>query len=93
MIKGTHRQMIMIKTDKNSSFEAAYFLLRTDPAQKSESHDILREANNILAESVRKEKAKQADINEKRRRALTFLLGGLVGALSMGFIWILSLIG
>lgn len=49
MLKGVNRNVIMVKTDPKSRFEAVYFILKKDGA--AHRTDVVREANRIIAES------------------------------------------
>ena len=81
MIKGTQKQMIVLRTGESRYFDEAYFVLRRevkpDPRVKN---DILQEANRILEES-------RVLPRERRKRmkrwwlggAAVFLAGGLFG--------------
>ncbi|MBQ9783971.1 MAG: hypothetical protein IJW49_11825 [Clostridia bacterium] len=77
MIKGSRRQMIVIRTDKSRYFDEAYFVLRKN--LKSPAHsDILTEANRILAERIAETKK---PTRHSLLRWLFFGVGVLCGAL------------
>ena len=79
MIKGSHRQMIVIRTSDSRYFDEAYFVLRKDlkPSRASQE-DILREANRLLSERVPKDKRIKSPTFF---RWLFFGVGVLCGAL------------
>lgn len=53
MLKGSRRQMIVVRTGRSRYFDSAYFVLRREvDSGREESGDILREANRILEEST-----------------------------------------
>ena len=53
MIKGSQKQMIVVRTGDSRYFDEAYFVLRREIKAGSGSRgDILSEANRILQESV-----------------------------------------
>lgn len=52
MIKGTQKQMIVLRTGDSRYFDEAYFVLRREVKPRRTSRDeMIREANRILAES------------------------------------------
>ncbi len=78
MVRGTHKQMVVVRTKDSRYYEQAYFVLRDghSPMRESES-TMMAEANRILDESMLMPQP-------RRRRPLpwwvTFALGGLLGA-------------
>lgn len=76
MLKGSRRQLIVVRTGRSRYFDEAYFILRREmDASKMGRADILQEANRILQEST-------PDGKRNRRRSLflmPFLLGLLIG--------------
>ena len=83
MIRGTQREMIMLKGDRTSAFECVFFLLRTDlttPKQKRE--DMLEEANRIISQN-RKSSERKGMIfwRTVKKNTPAFLIGALCGAL------------
>lgn len=76
MLKGSRRQLIVVRTGRSRYFDEAYFILRREmDASKTGREDILQEANRILQEST-------PDGKRNRRRSLflmPFLLGLLIG--------------
>ena len=83
MIRGTQREMIMMKGDSESSFESVLFILRSDlPPAKRRKEDMLLEAKRILAENYRaKERAARRPLQRAKRALPAFVLGALCGAL------------
>ena len=52
MIKGTQKQMIVLRTGESRYFDEAYFVLRREiRTDRGMKNDILLEANRILEES------------------------------------------
>ena len=84
MIKGTQRQVVMLRTAESESFEMAYFVVRPDVGVDNKSKSMIDEANEIVssvcvASSLgKKEKRKQIF-----RKMLLFLAGAIFGALSL----------
>ena len=78
MIKGSQKQMIVVRTGSSRYFDEAYFVLRRNvKPERGEQTDMLSEADRILRESETVCPVK------KKIRALPFLLfslGILLGA-------------
>ena len=87
MIKGVNRSVIVVKTDKDSRFESAYFVLRPHAREEKGSTSVISEAKQILnAGEVRSNGV--TDKKKARRWAfalLCFVLGILAGS---GGAWI-----
>ena len=83
MIRGTQRELIMIRGDGESSFESVLFILRSDlPPTKRKKEDMLTEAKKILAENYRGKARGGKKVLQRVGKALpAFLLGALLGAL------------
>ena len=83
MIRGTKREMIMLKGDRSSAFECVFFLVRTDAiAPRGTKEDMLAEANRIISQNRPTRKRRGALLWEKlKKRAPSFLVGTLCGAL------------
>ena len=83
MIRGTQREMIMLKGDRTSAFECVFFLLRTDlatPRQKRE--DMLDEANRIISQNRKSSERKGVIFwRAVKKNTPAFLVGALCGAL------------
>ena len=83
MVKGTHKQMVVVRTNDSRYYEQAYFVLRDGSVCPGEAEStMMAEANRILDESMLMPQPRP------RRRPLTrriaFLLGALLGvALSL----------
>ena len=90
MIKGTQRQMVMVRTEESSQFEMAYFVLRADRVTESERRSMLDEANSIVSAACRDKKDSKRDkMRHMRGRILFFCLGVLCGAVILGAIFAL----
>lgn len=77
MIKGSQKQLIVLRTGDSRYFDEAYFVLRREvEAERCDRGDLLREANRIVEES-------RIGSGRKRRvpvRFLSFAVGILCGA-------------
>lgn len=77
MIKGTQKQMIVLRTANSRYFDEAYFVLRREiKPQKDRKTDMLGEANRILQESA----LSPSYLQKKRTGWIWFLAGLLPGA-------------
>ena len=76
--------MIVVRTGSSPYFDEAYFVLRREiKPKKGERHDILSEANRILAES---ETVRPPKKHPFLRAFLTFAVGVLIGAAAVALI-------
>ena len=76
MIKGTQKQLIVVRTQGNPYFDEAYFVLRREiEASKSKKSDMLREANRILEESTL---CTSSTAKKKGKRFWGWFLAGLL---------------
>ncbi len=87
MIRGTRKQMIVLRTGRSRYFDTAYFVLRERASEGAEHADILYEANRILAENADARKG-SADKRTRRRAFIGGLFCGSLGAflLSASFV-------
>lgn len=77
MVKGTHKQMVVVRTKDSRYYEQAYFVLRDGHAPGGEREDtMMAEANRILDESMLMPQPRR---RRKLSRSLAFVLGALVG--------------
>ena len=92
MIRGTQREMIMLKGEKTSAFECVFFLVRTDVAvAKRAKEDMLEEATRIISQNRPGMQRKRVIFRrEIKKRLPAFLLGALCGALSVFCVWLLT---
>lgn len=83
--------MIMVKTEKDSIFEGAYFLLRANAASRDGERDILKEANRIISDSCSDKKIRKEEKHAKTLLAVKFFfIGFLTGSFFLGLIWLVS---
>jgi len=74
MIRGTRRQMIVVRTSGSRYFARAYLVLRRCADARIAESDILKEADALLSECARENA-------ERRGRRRAFLWGALCGSL------------
>ena len=84
MIKGVNRSVIVVKTDKDSRFESAYFVLRPHAREEKGSTSVISEAKQILNAGEVRQTCKKR-IGRCVFPLLCFVLGILAGA---GGAWI-----
>lgn len=76
-VKGTQRQVVVLRTGGNRFFEEALFVVRRETLRtRANEADMLIEANRILRESVPRTGRRRFPL----ARVGLFLLGGLIGA-------------
>lgn len=81
MVRGTKRQMIVIRTKESRYFARAYLVLRRGADACTPENDILHEAHALLSEGEEKKERRR----EKRRAFLWgALCGSLISALALG---------
>lgn len=83
MLKGVNRNVIVIKTDRDSRFETAYFILRPHSFSEREKSGAVAEAKGLLAAGEGEEKRAAARRKKLRKillGALCFVLGAVFGA-------------
>lgn len=83
MIRGTQREMIMLRGERDSAFECVFFLVRRDVAEKKQRHeDMLAEANRIISENRSSSERRSVLFwRAVKQKAPAFLIGALCGAL------------
>lgn len=75
MIKGSQKQLIVLRTGNSRYFDEAYFVLRRElQSGKCDRSDILLEANRILRESAPEPRGSK----RKSMRAWICFLGGIL---------------
>ncbi len=84
MLRGTSRNVIVVKTDSESMFESAYFIMKKGSV--APRRDIVREANKIIDGG--------GDATCRSRPSLAvsvclFLAGAVVGAVSTAVAFVL----
>ena len=86
MLKGYQRRLIMMPTKGSPLFETAYFILRKDTDTKSPNqNEMLCEATRILEETAH---AARTPTFKRRHIAIALGIGMLIGALTVGILWI-----
>lgn len=90
MIRGIHKNMIQMQTPKHPYFETAYFVMRSEISQHAapSSHDMLNEANRIIAESNLHSPKEKKRIQPLRSRLCLYFCGVLTGSSLVAFIWL-----
>ncbi|MBE6535979.1 MAG: hypothetical protein E7677_05080 [Ruminococcaceae bacterium] len=81
MLKGVNRNVIIVRGDRTSRFEAVYMIMKKGTG--ATETDILKEANRLVASS---------GMSSKRKRAplwLSFSLGALAGATLASIVWLI----
>jgi len=79
MVRGTHKQMVVLRTNDSHFYEQAYFVLRDGHAPHGESEStMLAEANRILDESMLMPQPRK---RMRLSRWWVLLIGGALGAL------------
>lgn len=87
MVKGTQKQMVVLKTRNSVYYEQAYFVLREGRERcEGARESMMEEANRILDEC-----ALMPQPRSRRRLShrLCFALGMLLGSGILGSIWLL----
>ena len=96
MIKGCRKNMIFVKCDRDSSFESAYFIMKSDAVVEGcPEGDLLAEAEKIINNSLmnyekdgKKKRQRRIKSEKKGHRALIpFAAGATVGS-AAGLIWL-----
>lgn len=84
MVKGTARQVVVVKSPGQNLFEQAIFLLREDALERGVGErELLEEARRVADRSLQAAPA-------KRRRMLPPLFWMGAGAVPVGLAWILT---
>ena len=87
MLKGIHKNVIMVKLSGSPCFEAAYFVVRS--GKKEPRHgEMVREANRIVSESDPRAATKGTRLTTKAQRFLLVLYGALGGAFTVACLWL-----
>ena len=90
MVKGTHKQMVVVRTPDNIYYEEAYFVLREPRESAKDSEDsMMAEANRILDEC---QLMPQPVRRWRLPRAALFWLGAMVGGAASAALCLLVLI-
>ncbi len=84
MVKGSQKQMIVVKTAESDVFEEAYFVVRRNAT--AGRMDMLAEANKIIDScGVKGKKRPKIDTKLLAIMLCSFVGGGAVGAMAVGF--------
>ena len=84
MLKGINKNVIVVRTDRKSRFEAAYFVLRR--GVPFEKNDVLKEANRIIRDSGLSERAKRQ--KNIRRIVILCFLSMALGIAAASALWL-----
>lgn len=91
MLKGIHKNVIMVKLSGSPCFEVAYFVVRN--GKKEPRHgEMVREANRIVSESDPRAATKGTRLTTKAQRFLLVLYGALGGAFTVACLWLVFLL-
>ncbi len=82
MIKGTNRNVIVVRTDKDSRFESVYFVMKKNGS--SDHSDMLKEANSIICKSGMLQNRKMLP-----SKGTFVFLGALLGFLISSLLWMI----
>ncbi len=93
MLKGIQKNMVWVRLPGSRHFEAAYFVMRTDPPPHAKENEMMKEANKILAESnVFRHKSSSAKRQLFRMRCFSFFCGACIGAAIVALCWLFVLL-
>lgn len=86
MLRGTRKQIILIKDTKSGIFDEAYFVLKPNGGESLSDSDMISEANRIIEANTTSDRAisEQTSSGKKRKKAHrtpAFVLGTVCGAL------------
>jgi hypothetical protein len=90
MVKGTHKQMVVVRTKDSRYYEQAYFVLRDGGVATPDSEStMVAEANRILDESQLMPQPRRRHLLSRRA---SFALGVAVGGVLCGLAALLLLL-
>ncbi len=94
MLRGSQKQMIVVRTRNSRMFEEAYFVMRRGAGrQPADEVDMLWEANRIIESSLprpaREVTVQEGVLRRVSRRLGWFLGGALAGSGVVGLLWLL----
>lgn len=93
MLKGSQKQMIVVRTRNSRMFEEAYFVMRRGAGHsEADELDMLWEANRIIESSLPREDGRPSLPTRGRaagRRAIWFAAGLVSGSGVVGILWFL----
>ena len=85
MVKGTQKQMVVLRTHDSRYYEEAYFVLRDGAQTRGESESsMMAEANRILDESMLMPQPKRKkQLSRRWAFGIGVILGALLGVVCM----------
>ena len=90
MVKGIHKQMVVVRTSDSRYYEEAYFVLREGGVSSHDSENTMgAEANRILDESQLMPQPRRRRLPSRRA---AFALGVIAGGLLCGLAMLLVLV-
>ena len=88
MLRGAEKRMIVVRTRGSRMFEEAYFILKPEKANLSQTR-MITEANRIIEENtLQKKRTFKSSDDSRRGRFFFFLLGLLSGGSFLGMLWL-----
>lgn len=81
MLKGINRNVIVVRSDRGSRFEAVYFVMKKGGG--GDKSDMLKEANRIIGDSGMSER-----ISRPSSRGAMIFLGAIIGAALSSLLWL-----
>ena len=88
MVKGCQRQIVLLRGTGSELFEEAYFILKPEKANLSQTR-MITEANRIIEENtLQKKRTFKSSDDSRRGRFFFFLLGLLSGGSFLSMLWL-----
>lgn len=81
MLRGTRKQIILIKDTKSGIFDEAYFVLKPNGGECLSNSDLISEANRIIEANTTADRTVNGKKRKKAHRLPAFLGGTVCGAL------------
>ena len=89
MPRGIQKRIIVIKTERDSDFESAFFVLRGDRPREKNEDSMLFEAQRIIAENERAKKKKRGARASFGFSLLALVIGIFCGSALVGALWLI----